>query len=165
VPFRISIDRLDANIEEITIGPWMAAEGDRVELGQPLVEIISDKITFDYESEAAGVLRVIVAPERSVVPVHYVIGVIAEPGESLPDYEEHNAALLARARQGLSVGEAAPAAGTAPEAAAGRVRATPAARRRARELGIDIAAVAAEGKGVVQVEDVERRAAGGDAPC
>ena len=48
--FFITIDRLDANIEEITVGPWLKSPGDPVTLGEPVVEIITDKITFEYES-------------------------------------------------------------------------------------------------------------------
>lgn len=161
--FRIRIDRLEANIEEITVGAWRKAPGDRVAVGDPVVEIITDKITFEYESEAEGVLRVIVAPEKSVVPVHYVIGVIASPEESLPDYEAENASLLARLGQGVNVHEAAGLA--RPDGAAGapggeRTRATPAARRRARELEVDLAEVARHVEGAVQATDVERFHAG-----
>jgi pyruvate dehydrogenase E2 component (dihydrolipoamide acetyltransferase) len=159
----IRIDRLDANIEEITVGTWRKAPGDRVAVGEPVVEIITDKITFEYESEAAGVLRVIVAPEKSVVPVHYVIGVVAEPDEALPDYEAHNTELLARLRQGVNVHVAvglAPASAEVAAAAADKVRATPAARRRARELSVDLAEVARTVEGPVQAADVERFASG-----
>lgn len=161
--FCISIDRLDANIEEITIGRWLAAEGEPVSVGQPLVEVITDKITFEYESEAEGTLRKIVAPEKSVVPVHYVIGVIGREDEPLPDYEEMNRRLMGRINAGDDVHEAARrlAQGTATGArAAGKVRATPAARRRARELGVDLEAVADHVDGPVQVQDVERFAEG-----
>ncbi len=156
--FRIAIDRLEANIEVITVGPWLKAAGDPVRLGDPVVEIITDKITFEYEAEAEGVLRVIVAPEKSVVPVHYTIGVIAAEDEDLPDYEAENAELLRRLDAGVDVHEAAqalagpPRARPAPE---GKVRATPAARRRAKELGVDLAEVAKNVDGPVQATDVE----------
>lgn len=158
----ISIDRLDANIEEITVGRWIKQVGDPVAIGEPVVEIITDKITFEYESEGEGVLRVIVAPEKSVVPVHYVIGVVAGPDEPLPDYESHNRSLLARLAEGggpldAVAATAGPAADAIPRS--DRVRATPAARRRARELGVDIAKVAGTVSGTVQVEDVECYAA------
>ncbi len=156
--FMIRIDRLDANIEEITIGAWLKAEGDPVALGEPVVEIITDKITFEYESEAEGILRKIVAAEKSIVPVHYVIGVIAGPDEDLPDYEARNAELRASLQaSSVSVG-ASPAVRAARSEGEGarKARATPAARRRARELGVDIEAVAATVEGAVSVEDVER---------
>jgi len=158
VAFLIAIDRLEANIEEITVGRWLVAEGADVALTQPIVEIITDKITFEYESEAAGVLRAIVAPEKSIVPVHYVIAVIADRDEVLPDFEARNAELLARVRAGVDVHEAAgfSMGFTVSPPTGAKVRATPAARRRARELGVDIAQVAREAAGPVQVEDVER---------
>jgi len=158
VAFLVTIDRLEANIEEITVGRWLVPEGSDVALGQPIVEIITDKITFEYESEAAGVLRAIVAPEKSVVPVHYVIGVITYRDEALPDFEARNAELIARVRAGVNVHEAAGfSVGVSIAAPAGaKVRATPAARRRARELGVDIAEVAQSVEGPVQVADVER---------
>ncbi|MBP7559632.1 MAG: E3 binding domain-containing protein [Armatimonadetes bacterium] len=162
--FCISIDRLDANIEEVTVGEWLVSEGDPVSVGQPVVEIITDKITFEYESEAEGVLRKVVAPAKSVVPVHYTIGVIAAPDEELPDYEASNRLLLERVRAGGDVHEAArrlmEGMPTLPRPAS-KVRATPAARRRARELGVDLGRVAEGLDGPVQVEDVERFAGEG----
>jgi len=158
VAFMISIDRLDANIEEITIGAWLKAEGDPVALGEPVVEIITDKITFEYESEAEGILRRIVAAEKSVVPVHYVIGVIAAADEALARYEQRNAALRASLQESSASGGASPASRAARSEGEGsrKARATPAARRRARELGVEIEAVAATVQGAVSVEDVER---------
>lgn len=150
----IRIDRLDANIEEITVGRWLKAVGEPVALEEPVVEIITDKITFEYAAEGEGVLREIVAPERSIVPVHYVIGVVARPGEELPDWDAHNASLLAGVAAGVSVHAAA----AVPSVPAERVRATPAARRRARELGIDLGEVARGVDGAVQASDVEEYA-------
>ncbi len=160
--FCISIDRLDANIEEITVGRWLKKEGDPVALGEPVVEIITDKITFEYEAEAEGILAKIVAPEKSVVPVHYIIGVIAQPGEELPDYEAHNAELMEALRE-KALGPAARERREIrrrPAGPRGRVRATPAARRRARELGVDLAQVAEKVNGPISAQDVERFAAG-----
>ena len=60
------------------IGRWLKREGERVEAGEPLVEIITDKAKFDYESPASGILRKIVATEKSTVPVGYVIALFAD---------------------------------------------------------------------------------------
>lgn len=144
---RIQIEKWDANLEEVTVGRWLKEEGERVEKGEPLVEIITDKVTFEMEAPEGGVLRRILAPENSVVPVGYVIGLLGEPGEALPDVEAENRQLLEqRAAEWEALARAAQEAPPALERAevsrgAERVRATPAARRLARQWGIDLAQV------------------------
>ena len=138
------------------IGRWLKREGERVEAGEPLVEIITDKAKFDYESPASGVLRKIVAAEKSTVPVGYVIAVFADLQDPLPDVTSENGAALARYREALSVAnrkkETASAALPPP---AERIRATPSARRLAREAGISLAMVKLPvGKSVISEEDV-----------
>jgi pyruvate dehydrogenase E2 component (dihydrolipoamide acetyltransferase) len=72
---------------EGTIEKWLKQEGDRVEKGEPLVEIITEKINFQYEAPASGILRKILHHEGDVVPVTTPIAIIAEEGEVLTDVE------------------------------------------------------------------------------
>ena len=160
---RIVIPQAFENMEEATIGAWLKQEGDVVWHGDALCELITEKTTFDLPAEADGVLRRIVAREKSIVPVGYIIGILGEPAEAVPDVEAENLAVAQRKKQApeaapatLSVPSMAPPAGAsvAPAAGAGsRIRATPAARRAARDRGVAIEDVAATFPGKVLSED------------
>lgn len=65
------------------IARWLVAEGGAVAVGQPLLEVETDKITNVVESPAGGVLLQIVSPQGEVVPVMQVIGIIGESGEAV----------------------------------------------------------------------------------
>jgi pyruvate dehydrogenase E2 component (dihydrolipoamide acetyltransferase) len=135
------------------VSKWFKKEGDSVEKGEALFEVETEKITNKVEAPASGILFQIVVPEGTTVPVGAIIGVIAEPGEQ-PERIE-----------GLEVGEvvevAQPSAeGLAPAPAEKPrerefVPATPAARRLAKEMGIDLALVQGTGpEGRVKEADV-----------
>ena len=141
---RITIEKWAENLEEVTIGRWFRTEGDHIEVGQVLCEIITDKATFEYTMEDAGTVARIYAPEASVIPVGYVIAFLSAPGEDAdPTIEQHNEATLARHRQqtlpDLDLGAILGAA----ESKRSRQRATPAARRLARRSQVDLQDVAA----------------------
>jgi len=164
VATEITMLQLSENMEEGTVGHWHKAEGDTVQEGDLLVEIVTEKATFELEAESSGILRRIYAPEKSVVPVGYVLAVIGDADEDIPDASERNAALMAKRQQTLQPATSGPSSG--PADAPRRVRATPAARRAAKEAGVEIAQVAAQkGRGVVTEADVqssqEARAASG----
>lgn len=158
--FLIKIEQWSENLEEATVGLWLKNEGDSVQVGEPVVEIITDKVTFEWEAEEAGVLRRIVAPEKSVVPVGYCIGIIGAPNEELPDVDAENSRLMSAGRE-LAV-EPRPVVRKAGLGRIKKVRAVPAARRIARERGVDLAKVAqsiSEDRPLT-VADVERFLAG-----
>jgi len=162
---RITIPQAFENMEEATIGAWIKGEGDSVAIGEGLCELITEKTTFDLPAETAGTLRRIVAAEKSIVPVGYIIGLIGADDDEVPDVTAENAAIKERRQTAadasadttpaLSVPTlnvlAAPA--SAPTAGGSRVRATPAARRAARDRGIAIEDVAAALPGKVLSED------------
>ena len=176
--FRIVIPQAFENMEEATIGAWRKAEGDAVHVGDALCELITEKTTFDLPSEAEGTLLEITVPEKSIVPVRTIIALVGDPADPRPDARAENAALQqdisasstnandAATGEALSVPAlsvpslSVPSVGapaTAGSAAAGgtRVRATPAARRAAKEAGVAIEDVAARFPGkVLSEEDV-----------
>jgi len=139
----LRIEKWAENLDEATLSRWLKGEGDCLEVGDSLCEIITDKATFEYEMEFAGTLRRLYAAEKSVVPVGYVIAFVGEPDEPLPEgVEEHNRRLLAQ-HQVSTRAELDLAVDLVRRNLAGkRVRATPAARRVARENGVDLGAVA-----------------------
>jgi len=140
---RVKIPVIDANIDEVTVIKWLCREGDTVRKKQPLAEMTTEKAAFEFESPRAGVLRQILAPEKSVIPVGFVFALIGDAGDELPDVSEHNRSVLEEHRQGggTVVARKPQPAGSGDSTA---VRATPAARRLAREMGIDLAAVHAK---------------------
>src|SRR2546429_8704466 len=79
----VKLPRLGQGMEAGTIVKWLKAEGDRVEKGEPLFEVDTDKATQEVEAEASGVLLKI-AVESGEVPVGQTIAVIGEAGESVP---------------------------------------------------------------------------------
>lgn len=165
VMLKVQIEKLDANLDEVTIGEWLKKEGEPVAAEEPLVEIITDKVTFELPSPGAGVLRRIVAASKSVVPVGYIIALLGAPGEPLPDVDAENRALLdrwsaARWSEVIVAVHKKPEGPLRPLSRRDRVRATPAARRLAQEHGLDLARITpADGKAVSErdVEDYLRR--------
>ena len=139
---RVKIPVIDANIDEVTVIKWLCREGDAVRKKQSLAEMTTEKAAFDFESPRAGTLRKILAPEKSVIPVGYVFALVGDPEDALPDVSAHNRAVLEKHRQAGSNAAARKPVPPGPGHSTA-LRATPAARRLARELGIDLAAVQA----------------------
>ena len=159
--------RLSDSMEEGTIVKWLVAQGDAVEPGQPLVEIETDKATVTYEADDSGVILALHVREGALVPVGAPIAVLGEAGDEL--IPERSAGALA-----TSAGAAPRCARVQPERritgagapvpsppVSARAKASPLARRLARERGVDLAALNGSGPGgrVIRA-DVERAAAG-----
>ncbi len=162
----IKLPRLGQGMEAGTIVRWLKSEGDQVAKGEPLYELDTDKVTQEVESDASGVLLKIAVAEGEV-EVGRTIAVIGEQGEEVSVAEP---APADSANGGGPRKEERPeprreAAAPEPQplrAAGGRVKASPLARRIARERGIDLSMVAGTGPdGRVVAEDVERAAATG----
>jgi pyruvate/2-oxoglutarate dehydrogenase complex dihydrolipoamide acyltransferase (E2) component len=151
--FILKMPKADENMAEATVIKWLVAEGDRVEAEQDVVECVADKGDFMLYSEIDGIVRRVYAAENSVVPIGYVVAIIGEADEQLPAVEAENAALMARAHEALTATEGLQVRKSE------RVRATPVARRLAKELGVDLSAVsAALGGALVREDDVRRHA-------
>jgi pyruvate dehydrogenase E2 component (dihydrolipoamide acetyltransferase) len=151
-------------MEAGTIVRWLVAEGDEVKKGQPLFELDTDKVTQEVEAEASGVLLKIVVPEGEV-PVGTAIAYVGEAGESVPEGTGTQPVEEAAPREQVPIPtESAAAAVPEPATVAtagngGRIKASPLARRIARERGIDLAALSGTGpEGRIVAEDVERAA-------
>ena len=143
----VKLPRLGQGMESGTIVKWLKSEGEPVEKGDPLYELDTDKVTQEVEAEATGVLLKIAVSEGEV-PVGRTIGFIGAKDESVPEVAaELNAAPAPAAVEPVSEAAAAPVA--APVAAAttvnGRIKASPLARRIARERGIDLAQLSGTG--------------------
>jgi pyruvate dehydrogenase E2 component (dihydrolipoamide acetyltransferase) len=144
-------------MESGTIVKWLKSEGDSVEKGEPLYELDTDKVTQEVEAEASGVLLRIAIPEGEV-EVGRTIGFIGHEGEEAPASTEKP---VAAPKQETPQPEAPRAAAQAPSTNGsttdGRIKASPLARRIARERGIELAQIRGTGPdGRIVAEDVER---------
>jgi pyruvate dehydrogenase E2 component (dihydrolipoyllysine-residue acetyltransferase) len=159
----IKLPRLGQGMESGTIIKWLKSEGDSVEKGEPLYELDTDKVTQEVEADASGVLLKIAVQEGDV-QVGKTIAVIGEAGEKVevPKEAEPQKEEPKRVREAASaVTEIRQSSRTD-----GRVKASPLARRIARERGIDLAGVRGTGpEGRVVAEDVERATTGAPAPA
>lgn len=157
----IKVPELAESITEGSIAQWVKKVGDRVEKGEFIVELETDKVNAEIISEEAGVLTQILAEEGDTVLVGQVIAVVeagegAAPAPAAPVTEAPTPAAP------QAVAAPTPAAPVVEETSGERVIASPAARKLAREKGIDLAAVSpVDPQGRVRVQDV---AAHGTAP-
>ena len=168
----VSLPRLGQGMEAGTIVRWLKSEGDTVEKGEPLYELDTDKVTQEVEADASGVLLKILAGEGEEIEVGKRIAVIGEKGEEVEaeaevevdeDEQEEGSPGPAREEERERGREAAkeedPEA-TETARSDGRVKASPLARRIARERGIELASLSGTGpEGRIVAEDVERAAA------
>jgi pyruvate dehydrogenase E2 component (dihydrolipoamide acetyltransferase) len=182
----VKLPRLGQGMESGTIVKWLKAEGDDVEKGEPLYELDTDKVTQEVEAEASGVLLKITVAEGEA-DVGTTIAVIGEQGEDVSAFAgatAQRAAEVAEEEGSPAQEEGSPAPAREPErdhgrevtaaeqvaaarqveqgnGAGARIKASPLARRIARERGIELGSLKGTGpEGRVVAEDVERAAAG-----
>jgi pyruvate dehydrogenase E2 component (dihydrolipoamide acetyltransferase) len=173
----IVMPRLSDTMEEGTILRWLKADGEQVARGEELAEIETDKATMTYESDQAGVLR-IVAAEGDTLPVGEVIAHVAEAGQGVgtapasPPARTDEGPASSGPAGARATGEPAAAGGSAAAAAPSevspaaqddgeRVKASPLARRIARDSGVDLHGVTGSGPaGRIVKADVEGASAG-----
>ena len=175
----IKLPRLGQGMESGTVVRWLKQEGERVEKGEPLYELDTEKVTQEVEADASGVLLKITVQEGEV-PVGQTIAVIGEEGEAVPEAEPEGEPEPAatpdvdeapeeegsrapardeergRGREAPVAAEPEPAE-PRPTTTDGRVKASPLARRIAREKGLELAEIRGTGpEGRIVAEDVER---------
>ena len=144
-------------MEEGLIVEWKKSEGDEVKKGDILFVLETEKVTYDVEAPEDGVLGKIVVAEQETVPVGAVVAYLLKPGESAADLGSATASGEAVAVKAEAPAACAACAASAPAASGERVRATPLAKKVAREYNIDLSTVAGTGTGgrIIR-EDVEK---------
>src|SRR4051812_24618291 len=169
----VLMPRLSDSMEEGTVLKWIVQPGGEVKRGEPLVEIETDKANMTYEADTDGVLIEVLAQEGETLPIGQVIARIGAAGEEIADRRsqiaepEPAAEEPEPAAEPESEPEPEPAREREPAPAAagdgnGRVKASPVARRMAREMGVELAALEGSGPGGRIVKaDVEAAAKGG----
>jgi pyruvate dehydrogenase E2 component (dihydrolipoamide acetyltransferase) len=160
----VKLPRLGQGMESGTIVKWLKSEGEAVEKGEPLYELDTDKVTQEVEAEASGVLLKI-AVDEGEVPVGETIAFIGKEGETI----EVTAPAPApkpkdEPKQEAPTHDEPASAPAEPQATNGRIKASPLARRIARERGIELGSLRGTGPdGRIVAEDVERAQAGAPA--
>ncbi|MCE2431879.1 MAG: 2-oxo acid dehydrogenase subunit E2 [Candidatus Latescibacteria bacterium] len=137
-----------------TVVEWRVKEGDHIDKGDILLDLETDKALFEYESPESGYVRKLVAQNGEEVPVLSVIAIITdEADEAIEDLTPTSTSTpTEETRQISDTEEREPVL----EAPTQRIKRSPAARRRARELNIDLAAIAGTGPGGrIVLADVE----------
>lgn len=165
MPTEVIMPTLGLTMEEGTITEWLKKEGETVTKDEPLFVVETDKAAMEVPSPASGVLQRIIAPAGATVPVRQPIAIIAQPGEA--------AAPPSPAPAAASAVSSAPARGPAPAPAAQpsrqpgeRLKISPAARRVAAELGVDVTKLVGTGpEGRIVERDVRAAAAAQAAPA
>jgi pyruvate dehydrogenase E2 component (dihydrolipoamide acetyltransferase) len=154
---QMTLPRLGQGMESGTIVKWLKQEGDRVEKGEALYELDTEKVTQEVEADASGVLLKILAQEGEDVEVGKAVAVIGEEGEEVEAPAEAPKAEEPKPEQPKEEPAREPARESEPSRVDGRVKASPLARRIARERGIDLAQIRGTGpEGRIVAEDVER---------
>ena len=159
---QVIMPKLSDAMAEGKVLQWMKKEGDRVQGGDVLASIETDKAEIELEAFGSGVLRKVLVGEGQSVPVGHIIAVIAEPDEDIsqlvkgaPAAQAAGATAVPPAAPKVEAKSATPATTepkaaihpAAPPAEPGWVPASPIARRMARDAGIDLAQIAGSGPG------------------
>ena len=149
----VIMPKAGSEMEEGEIVQWFKNEGDHVEEGEVLLEIVTDKVNMEVEAEATGTLLKILAQAGDVVPVVKTIAWIGEPGEKIPGASESGEVAPAETIIEKKV-DYTPVKEVENVDYSG-LRATPAARAYARKKGIDLSKVKGSGpKGRIHKDDV-----------
>jgi len=149
----VNMPRLSDTMEEGTVAKWHKQIGDKVEEGDLLAEIETDKATMEFEAFQEGVLLHIGVEEGNTAPVDSILAILGESGEDIsallnggapasaaePETEEVSAPEVEEAPAAV---EAVPAANTS-----GRIKASPLAKKLAEDKGVDISQVKGSGEG------------------
>lgn len=153
----IKVPELAESITEGTVASWLKQPGDHVEKGEAIVELETDKVNIEVPSDEAGTLTEVMAAEGDTVRVGETIAVISAGGEApklaaaetVQETPKETPKAEEKAEQPVA------AAATESTSVADRPIASPAARKLAREKGIDLAQVATQDPlGRIRVQDV-----------
>lgn len=152
----VILPRVDMDMATGKISKWHARDGDKVTRGAPLFEIETDKAAMEIESPADGILRNIIVTEGASAHVGSAVAYICAEGEALPDLPAHIPSPAPppgpKAEVATTRLQATPSGAEAP-------RATPLARRMAREAGLQIGSMTGSGpRGRIVAADVRKAA-------
>src|SRR5438045_7154359 len=156
---KVHMEALSPTMEEGRLVKWSKKEGDQVKSGDTLAEVETDKAVMELVARADGQLIKVMVPEGTTVPVGNVVAWIGKPGEKVDGDGAAPAPAAAAPKPAPAAPPAAPAPAPAPRgpapapiataapADATRVKASPLARRIAKDAGVDLKLVEGSGPG------------------
>lgn len=174
---QVDMPALSSTMKEGKVVSWLKAEGDPISAGEAIMVVESDKADMDVEAFDDGFLAAIITVEGDSGAVGAPVALIAAEEADIPALQAYAATLsgapvaaapaaAAAAPAAAAPKAAAAAAPAAPKSAGDRVVASPLAKKRAQELGLDLSAVVGTGpNGRITASDVENAKAGGAAPA
>jgi len=172
---QIDMPALSSTMKEGKVVSWLKAEGDPIESGEAIMVVESDKADMDVEAFDDGFLAAIITDEGETSAVGAPVALIAAEEGDIPALQAYAASLSGAAPPAAAAAPAAAApAAAAPKAAAApaavarapgaRVVASPLAKKKAEEIGLDLSTVVGTGpEGRITAADVESAAKGGAA--
>lgn len=153
----VIMPKLGFTMEEGTINCWFKKPGDRVTKGEALFEVTTDKANMEVEAPESGILLKILSQEGETVPVTNVVALIGEPGDDLEQNSIENPPPAVMPETAAPVEPSGISAAAMGAEKTRPVRATPAARRLAREAGLDLSVLQGTGPdGTITEEDVRK---------
>ncbi|MBU8640521.1 dihydrolipoamide acetyltransferase family protein [Bacillus pumilus] len=157
MPKEIFMPKLSSTMEIGTLLQWFKEEGDSVEIGEPLFEIMTDKINIEVEAYDDGIFLKKYYEADDQIPVNAVIGYIGEANEQVPSEPPAQADEdSSESGESSSPDTVSSSSTEVPKTSNEKVRATPAARKTAKDHHVEIQEVSGTGpKGRVQKRDVE----------
>lgn len=167
----LKVPTLGMDMEEATIVRWLVEEGAEVKKGDPVLEIDTDKTSFEIEAPADGAIQALRGEEGDTLPVGATLAYVTAPGEEIPkenaptrETEPQSTEDAAGAKRREPSEEGAVPASVDSEDGR-KVRASPAARRAAAEMGVPIESISGSGPyGRIYLSDVLEMEAESSAP-
>jgi len=142
--YEIKMPRFGLTMESGFIEKWFKKERDEVKKGEPLLEVSSEKITNEVVSPASGILLKIIGKEKEEIKVGTVIAIIGEEGEKIEEIKEK--VEPEKITEAVETEETAPGRG-APSERRRRIKASPLAKKIAREKNLDLSQIRGTGPG------------------
>ncbi|MFX1415662.1 MAG: dihydrolipoamide acetyltransferase family protein, partial [Promethearchaeota archaeon] len=151
------MQRMSVAMEFGVILKWLKKEGESVKKGDPIVEIFGEKNEFELEAPADGILLKILCEVNDEIPISEPIAIIGKKGDKIPDVKPRKMDIAGASPQTAAPESPVPTSQTvqpleaqAPSTSVlptGRIKASPRAKKRAKELGIDLSMVVGTGAG------------------
>ncbi len=151
---KIVMPKLGLTMTEGTVGKWLKSEGDVISVGEGLLEVETDKLSNTIESSVAGILHKILVKEGETVPCLVPVAIIGDANEDVSGMFDDRKELAKDAKEKIEEKTQAPVISQKQD---GKILASPAAKKLAKEKSIDLSKVTPSGpNGRITLEDVEK---------
>jgi pyruvate dehydrogenase E2 component (dihydrolipoamide acetyltransferase) len=151
----LKVPTLGMDMEEATIVRWLVEEGAEVKKGDPVLEIDTDKTSFEIEAPSDGAIHALRGEAGDTLPVGATLAYVTAPGEDFlePQEESHTEEVKPERTAEVPKHQTVPVSADSEDGR--RIRASPAARRAAAEMGVSIENVSGSGPyGRIYLSDV-----------